>query len=230
VLKVKYKYSNKEFIIQPYSTAIEKDLLLLSTVGENDLNLALSICGIDDYCIDTLSYYEKKAFLLKLREISIGSSVEVKFKCAKCNNSNENSIDIDDIIIEPTNNDSRITDQYKELNDSNISDFINVNDIEEMDYDEYQELMLSVDNSICKFDFRKPVQCQKCSHENHINILSDEFILSILSEDTLISLYQTYNDLIFFGKYSKHDIDTMYPFERTIFVSLLNKSREELNK
>jgi hypothetical protein len=51
-----------------------------------------------------------------------------------------------------------------------------------------------------------------------------------MSEDSLMSIYQTYNDLTFFGKYTKQDIDTLYPFERTILISLLNKTREDMTK
>jgi len=230
VLKVKYKYSNKEFIISPYNTSTEKDLLLLSTVGENDINLALDICGIPKEIISNLSTYEKKAFLYKLREISIGSDVEVKFKCKKCKSANENTLNIEDIITDGAITSPCITDRFKDVTDENISEFIDIDDINELDFDEYQELMTKIKDQVTKFNFKKPVLCQKCSHTNYIDILSDDFIISIMSEDSLISLYQTYNDLSFFGKYTKSDIDTMYPFERTIFVSLLNKSREDLNK
>ena len=51
-----------------------------------------------------------------------------------------------------------------------------------------------------------------------------------MSEDSAASMYQTYNDFVFHGKYSKLDIDSMYPFERTILISLLNKTIEEMNK
>ena len=230
MLKVRYKYADKEFILEPYTTSQEKDLLLLSAVGDDDLELALSICGVKDSVIDDLSTMEKKAMLCKLREISVGSEVNVTFKCISCKAANENTINIENIILPPVDASSEVTDVFKEVTDENLNEFVVVSDIKDLDLDVYDDLMKTVKNSVHTFDFKKPSNCQKCGCVNKINIEGSEFIFSTLSEDSLMSLYQTYNDLTFFGKYTKADIDGMYPFERTIFISLLNKSREDLNK
>jgi len=50
-----------------------------------------------------------------------------------------------------------------------------------------------------------------------------------MSEDSLTSIYQTYNEMIFHSHYTKQDIDSLYPFERIILFSLLNKTKEDLN-
>ena len=50
-----------------------------------------------------------------------------------------------------------------------------------------------------------------------------------MSEDSLMTLYKSYNHLVFFGHYSKQDIDDMLPFERVIFIGLLNKTKEDLS-
>jgi hypothetical protein len=54
--------------------------------------------------------------------------------------------------------------------------------------------------------------------------------MGIVSENTLFELYQFYNNLKFFGNYSLLEIDSMYPFERPIFMGLLNKTIDEKNK
>jgi hypothetical protein len=33
-----------------------------------------------------------------------------------------------------------------------------------------------------------------------------------------------------FGKYNKRDVDSLYPFERTILIGLINKTREEIKQ
>ena len=59
---------------------------------------------------------------------------------------------------------------------------------------------------------------------------NDTFVISSLSEDSLISLYKTISNLIFHGQYTKTDIDNMIPFERSIFVSLLETNLKELQE
>jgi hypothetical protein len=228
MLKINYEYSGKKFTIAPYTTAQEKDLLLLSTVGESDLDIALGICGIDGTELMMLTQDEKVAMLYKIREISVGAEVNLKFKCKHCNSDNENSINIEDIVQSSKISNNKIKDQFKELTDDNINQYLLL-DIDELDIDEYEAIEQEVKDSVTKFNFRKPATCQKCSKVSFIRISAPSFVLDIMSEDSLISLYQTYNDLIFFGKYTKLDIDSLYPFERTIFVSLLNKSREDIN-
>jgi len=227
-----YEYADKKFSIRPYCTSQEKDLLLLGTIDECNLDSALLICGLSNEVVITLTDEEKLAFLYKFREISVGAEVDVKFKCRYCNSRNENSINIENIIIPPTlelTDDLNIKDCFKELTDANITDFLTVENIDELDIDEYELLTSIVGNHITTFDFKKPCSCQKCTKINLIELNSVDFVLSIMSEDSLISLYQTYNDMIYFGKYSKQDVDTLYPFERTILLGLLNKTLEDIS-
>jgi len=99
-----------------------------------------------------------------------------------------------------------------------------------MNIDEFELIFEEIKTSITKFNFNRPVQCQHCSNTNYIDINNEQFCINALSEDTLISLYQTYSDLVFFGKYTLHDVDSMFPFERSILINILNKTREELTK
>jgi hypothetical protein len=229
MLKVNYNYSGKNFTISPYNTSQEKDILLLSTVGESDMSNALSICGIEDNIICELTNDEKVAMLFKLREISVGEDVHLKFKCKYCSGGNENHLKISRLIESSKITNEKIKDQFVEILDDNIQDFFDF-DIDELDVEEYEVLFKEVLDTVTKFNFKKPIICQKCRKENYIRINNPKFVIDNLSEDSLISLYQTYNDLVFFGKYTKEDVDTLYPFERTIFMSLLNKTREDMNK
>ena len=231
MLKVNYSYSGKHFVISPYTSLQEKDLLLLSTVEETDIDIALDICGIGKEISKDLTNDEKIAMLYKLREISVGGDVNISFKCEHCNQNNENIINIENIVKSakcanhPKKN---IIDKFTNCTEYNLEDFI-IGDVEEMDLDEYENLLNEVKSSVTSFEFLKPTYCQKCTKENLIKIDEPGLVLELMSEDTLIGIYKTYNDLIFHGTYSKLDIDSLYPFERTILLSLLNKSREDMN-
>lgn len=229
MFKVTYEYSGKSFELNPYITLQEKDLLLLSMLEQDTLDNALEICKIDKETIQTLSENEKKAMLLKLREISIGGEMNVKFKCRSCGNGNENTISISNIIENPGIKDERIKDKFSIVTEDNIQEFVDFN-IDDLDFDEYEKLLEIAKQTQTKFNFACPVYCQKCQTLNRVDISNEKFILENMSEDTLMGLYQTYSDLSFFSHYTKQDVDSLYPFERTILISLLNKTREEFIK
>jgi len=71
---------------------------------------------------------------------------------------------------------------------------------------------------------------------NYEELIPKKVLLSIkdlndyISEDTLNNIYQVTSDLIFFSHYTKADIDGMLPFERNIFIGILNKTKEKLNE
>lgn len=229
MLKIKYEYSGKHFFLCPFNTSQEKELLLLGTIGESNIDNALSICNVDDNIISSLSENEKIAMLYKFREISVGDEINLQFKCKHCGSGNENSLSILNIIESSNITNPKIKDAFKVLTNNNFNEFVNI-DIDDLDVDEYDQIYEEVKNTITKFNYIKPIICQKCGETNYTRIDTPSFVVDNLSDDSLISLYQTYNDLIFFGHYTKQDIDSLYPFERTILISLLNKTREDMNK
>jgi hypothetical protein len=229
MITVTHNYGDKKFNLEPYNTAQEKELLLLSMISEPSLDNALSICGVNNETIKSLSESEKIVMLYKYRTISIGDEINLKFKCKYCDSGNENFINVSGIMEEGNISNELITDRYKDLNEDNFQDFVN-KDGDELELDEYEELYDEVLRTCTTFDFRKPIICQKCGKTNFVDIDSPEFVIDNMSEDDMMSLYQTYNNLVFFGKYTKQDVDSLYPFERSIVISILTKTREELNK
>lgn len=233
MLRNKFEYSGKSFDIYPYTTHQEKELLLICSVGTPSLDDALQVCGISTDVIKQLSNNEKVALLYKFRELSVGDDLNLKFKCSKCDSGNENVLNISNIITSSDIKNDKIIDQFKTLTEDNFHEFVigeDENTIDDLDLNEYEDLYKEVEESITKFNFRKPITCQKCNHTNYMKIDGVEFVIDNMSEDSLMSMYQSYNDLTFFGNYTKVDIDTMYSFERTILVNLLNKTREDLNQ
>lgn len=228
MLTLSYEYSGKKFTLEPYNTEQEKQILLLEFLGSTDIiNSALKILNVADDVIESLSEKEKIALLYKYRSISIGDEVPLGYKCIHCDAPNESGIDINDLVTDSNIKNEKIIDKFKDVTEDNLHEFVNV-DVDELDIDEFEKIIDEIKESCTKFNFLRTNNCIKCHKPNYIDIEKD--VIQNMSEDTLMSLYQTYNDLGFFGKYTKQDIDSLYPFERMILVGLLNKTREELNK
>lgn len=224
-MKIPFKISDQTFEIKPYTTEVEKNILLLVTMDNVSLDIALDTIGAENF--QHLTDDQKKVLLYKYRELSIGDEVDIRFKCDKCGTPNETVIQATDFIIHPSRNDDDVKKLDVEVNDETIQEFVDI-DVDELDIDEYEEVLSRVKENQEKINFFKECKCIACSTPKIFDMSDEKYILDIMSEDNLMSLYKTYNHLIFFGNYSKIDIDSMYPFERTVFTGLLNKTKEEL--
>ena len=224
-----FQLNSKKILIKPYTTETEKDLLIMSSFEIYDMDEILRVLGLEENLIKELTENEKKVLLYKYREISIGDEITMKFKCSHCKQPNEGIIDCK-IFIE----NEEINHKYKQLdeipNDENLHLFVNISkeELENLDLDEYENLLKDVENSQIKYNFTKSCKCIKCKKDNIFDISNIKYILESLSEDTIMSIYRTYNDMCMFGNYNKKDIDSLYPFERTILIGLINKTREDM--
>ena len=54
--------------------------------------------------------------------------------------------------------------------------------------------------------------------------------MGIMVETSLSNLYHYYNNMKYYGHYAISEIDSMLPFERDIYLGLLQKTIEENNK
>ena len=224
-----FQLNSKKILIKPYTTETEKDLLIMSSFEIYDMDEILRVLGLEENLIKELTLNEKKVLLYKYREISIGDEITMKFKCSHCKQPNEGVIECK-IFIE----NEEINHKYKQLdeipNDENLHLFVNMTEeeLENLDLDEYENLLKDVENSQIKYNFTKSCKCIKCKKDNIFDISNIKYILESLSEDTIMSIYRTYNDMCMFGNYNKKDIDSLYPFERTILIGLINKTREDM--
>ncbi len=228
MIKKFFEYSGKKIPIVPYTTLIEKDILIITSIDENpEYDTVLAILGLDEETINSLTEYEKIVVLYEFRKISVGEEIPLKYKCKHCQQVNEINLNIENNIKNNDIKNTLIKDAFKPFKEEEIEDFL-TEDISEMDIDEYEILVQEIKDSVTQFNFIKSVPCIKCTKSNNIDITDN--LLDNMSEDSLMSIYQTYNDLNFHGSYTKQDIDSLYPFERTILIGLLNKTREELSK
>lgn len=227
-MKIPFNIGNKKFFLDQYKTHQEKDILIMLSFDIIDFDSIFKILNFKTNY--ELSDDEKKLILYKFREISVGDEVNIKFVC-ECGQVNENVLELNNFIQESKRNDSDIKKLNKKVTDDNLHDFL-VNDIntDELDIDEFEELKERIKQNQIHINFNKTSKCLKCNKLKLFDLSDTKYIMEIMSDDTLMTLYKTYNYLIFFGKYSKTDIDNMLPFERSIFAGLVNQTREDLNK
>jgi replicative superfamily II helicase len=232
VYKFPVELNNRKLLISPYNTEKEKDLLIMSSFEIYNIDEVLRILGIKKKIIRTLSENEKKVLLYKFREISVGDEINIKFKCTECKSPNESVISCGDLIIKSNESKCKylIKQLDEEVSDENIHEFLDISkeEIDNLDLDEYEDLIETIKSSQTKYNFIKKCACMKCKKENNFYIGDIKYIIESLSEDTLYSIYRTYNDMCMFGNYNKRDIDSLYPFERTILIGLINKTKEDM--
>jgi hypothetical protein len=225
---IEYSIGSNTFKIEPYRTYQEKDILLSSSFGITDLDEILKIVNFKFPDIE-ITDDEKKVLLYKHREISLGDEIDIKFKCDECGQVNDGVLLANNFVSSGIRDDEHIKKINKNFSEKNMQEYVDV-DIDELDIEEYENLkQMIIDNQI-KIDLSKSCKCLKCGSEKSFNIGESEYIIEIMSDDNLMSLYKSYNHLTFFGNYTKQDIDSMFPFERNIFIGLLNKTKEDLSK
>lgn len=227
---IPFEIGEKSFLVKPYITSQEKEILLLSSFNIDDLDRVLDILEYkSDFEIQDLSEEEKKVLLYKFREISLGDEVDIKFVCDKCKCPNENTLEANNFIVFSIRNDKDIKKINKKVTDENLQDFIiGDTNVDELDLQDFEELKKRIQENQIQYNFIKKTKCLRCGTERSFDLSSNKYIIDIMSDDTLMSLYKTYNNMVFFGHYSKDDIDKMLPFERTILLGLLQKTKEEI--
>jgi len=230
--KYPFELNGKKLLIQPYNTEKEKDLLIMSSFEIYELDEILRVLGVEQDTLLELSENEKKVLLYKFREISVGDEINVKFKCSECKTPNDDILSCSNLVQSKEIKDSRVKLLDKEVTDENIGEFLTLTteEIDDLDIDEYEELINTVKESQVQYNFVRKCKCIKCKKENLFYIGDIKYIIESLSEDTLMSMYRTYNDMCMFGNYNKRDIDSLYPFERIILIGLINKTREDMKK
>jgi len=215
------KYSNRDFFITAYTTEQEKNILLYLSVNDiPQIDDIFEIIKDNVHPLYNFSHKEKFLILILLRSISVGETYELKMKCNNCKKKFEFTSELSKIIqdssLDKTFNGYEINDVISD----DINDFVNF-DTGEMDIDEYDELQDYINTHKVRFNLSTETICPYCETVNEVKF-SEELILDNLSEDTIEFIYKTISSMIYYGNFSKKDIDSMFPFERSIYLGLLN--------
>ena len=233
-MKIPFKDFGYTIKIEPYTVAQEKELLFLDTYypeyDDDILDAALDILKVDSKIYSKLSHDEKVILLYKYREVSVDEKFAIKCVCPSCKMPIETEINITNIVKKAELKSDFVRD-LKRLPE-NEEDFQNnfLINYEDLDIDTYENIYENISKYQTANDFIRKFKCLSCSHESYINLNSNKMVISSLSESSIESIYNFYENLIFTGKWSKKDIDSLLPFERVIFSSLYNESVKKHNE
>lgn len=253
------KYGDKSFRITPYNSAQEREAIVGITINEDEINedsLFEFLCHFKN-CIDlnetefnNLTKNEIMYILWMLRGISVGEDVNVDSKCPSCGTVSNYDVNVSSDILLVKNSGHSNTIKIKNLififkdnysgiiTDDTLASFLSINSSEEdisnvidnLDLEDYEFLFSEVEKRIQKFNFTNTIKCDSCKEDVIFRLSKPSFILTSLSEDSLISFYKTLSFLVFYGKYTKADIDSMFPFERNILTGMLETNLKEYNQ
>ena len=233
-MKIPFKDFGYTIKIEPYTVAQEKELLFLDTYypeyNDDILDAALDILKVDSKIYSKLSHDEKVILLYKYREVSVDEKFAIKCVCPSCKMPIETEINITNIVNKAELKSDFVRD-LKRLPE-NEEDFQNnfLINYEDLDIDTYENIYENISKYQTTNNFIRKFKCLSCSHESYINLNSNKMVISSLSESSIESIYNFYENLIFTGKWSKKDIDSLLPFERVIFSSLYNESVKKHNE
>ena len=233
-MKIPFKDFGYTIKIEPYTVAQEKELLFLDTYypeyNDDILDAALDILKVDNKLYSKLSHDEKVILLYKYREVSVDEKFAIQCVCPSCKMPIETEINITNIVKRAELKSDFVRD-LKRLPE-NEEDFQNnfLINYEDLDIDTYENIYENISKYQTTNNFIRKFKCLSCSHESYINLNSNKMVISSLSESSIESIYNFYENLIFTGKWSKKDIDSLLPFERVIFSSLYNESVKKHNE
>ena len=233
-MKIPFKDFGYTIKIEPYTVAQEKELLFLDTYypeyNDDILDAALDILKVDSKIYSKLSHDEKVILLYKYREVSVDENFAIQCVCPSCKMPIETEVSITNIVNRAELKSDFVRD-LKRLPE-NEEDFQNnfLINYEDLDIDTYENIYENISKYQTTNNFIRKFKCLSCSHESYINLNSNKMVISSLSESSIESIYNFYENLIFTGKWSKKDIDSLLPFERVIFSSLYNESVKKHNE
>ena len=228
-MKCVFEIGSKSFILRPYQTSQEKELLLMSSFGNSSLDDALEVLGFEGSTED-LTENEKKAILYKYREISLGDEINVKFVCDNCKQGQDGVLMASDFVVPGIRDDADVKKLSEEFSEDRLHKYVDIpaEELDDLDIDVYDALVKRVRENQVNIDLVKSCDCVMCKTPKYFGLSSPSYIIEIMSDDDLMTLYQTYNFLNFFGRYTKSDVDGMFPFERSIFMGQIKKTREDM--
>ena len=212
-------------LISPMQSKDEK-LLLEYAIMTDDSNqifdAACRILGVPGY----LPYDLKVAVLYKIREISFGGDLSLRFKCNQCFQLSESSIMMDNLLRFPL---KEKFDTNLKLSETNLEPLLSFNISNAYKFFEGVKTPTTVlEASVYASALRAKIptmtksintNCIFCGHKKEVSIVNKKFILNSLSEQTLLTMIKMYNALASNG-FSKMDVDSMLPFEREVHAKL----------
>jgi len=209
------KFKDKLDNIKRFTSFQEKEALLESSGSKNIIKIS-NILGLSPD-----NELEAEAMLLKAREISVSEVIEVTSDCPVCKKINLYNIDISTMFFNKNLNPLLPEGLFEDL--SQLPEKYS-GALEDLDLDEYNKLEEQLlENNKAIFNPIVDVSCMFCGEKYKISIDA----ISSISKFNLTNIYEQYSDITYFSNMTKKDVDDMYPFEREIFMGLIQKKEDE---
>lgn len=215
-------------IYKPYTSAQERDVLLYRNAIEHpDILDILRIVGVDTKELEGVDKTILKLLLAEIRKVSLfDENFTISHKCEHCGTVDTPVVD-SKFFIEPLRTDMLdIIKQFPtEFKEENAQSYLYNTDIilDDLDIVEYEEMIQAIKDHQYNISFEKTVHCVICAKPKTYSIGHDDFLISSLSEESPDGFFNTYARMSYYGNYSKLDIDSMLPGERTILLAKLNE-------
>ena len=204
-MKIPFKDFGYTIKIEPYTVAQEKELLFLDTYypeyNDDILDAALDILKLDSKIYSKLSHDEKVILLYKYREVSVDEKFAIQCVCPSCKMPIETEVSVTNIVNRAELKSEFVRD-LKRLPE-NEEDFQNnfLINYEDLDIDTYENIYENISKYQTTNNFIRKFKCLSCSHESYIDLNSNKMVISSLSESSIESIYNFYENLIFTGKW-----------------------------
>jgi hypothetical protein len=204
--------------VSSYNTAGEKNALI-KILGDFDI---FEICNILNITPKPSNELEGIAFLFQSRKKSVSESIDLTLKC-KCGHSDFYVIGIDDLFFrgdEPELIEILPFGLINDLDDIKNLDSKSFDIISDMNLDEFNKLEESIlKNNKYIFDPSFKIPCKKCKQD----IYSIIEYKNIISKFPIKNIFEQYLDITQFTNMNKQDVDNMLPFEREIFINMIQE-------
>lgn len=210
------RYKSKIDSIKPYTSIKEKDTMLMQMSGEkNPVKIAESLG------YHPINRFEAIAMIFKAREVSVSDLIDITLKCSECNHLDMKVVNIPDMFYRGDIDESIEVGLFESLTE--IDDEEVINNLSISEYNEYEQKIFK--NNLEIFNPLISLKCSKCNHVSEMTLDPS----GLISKFSLSNIYEQYLDISYFSHMTKADVDNMYPFEREVFIGLIQKKEDEKN-
>jgi len=207
--------SYKSFLesVSPYTTESEKNasIAVLDEISAMDLSKILKLSP------EPRNELEAVAMIFQSRKKSVNDLIDITFTCS-CGLQDFYVIDINDLFFNKDIDENLTIRLINDITDIDNIFYKNKN-INNMDINEFNKIEnIITNNNKGIFDNNVEITC-KCKKVSNISI----DYKTIISKYPIKNIFEQYLDITQFTHMTKMDVDSMIPFEREIFNTLIQE-------
>ena len=195
-----------------YNTAQEKNAMVKAIDSESTpIDIAKELG------LNPTNESEAVAMIFQARKKSVGEHIEVVSDC-DCGFKNINQVLIDDLFFKNMEDidksvNIKLYDDITEIEDFDDNELENINKIEKIIMNNNNLIFSNIIN----------ITCKRCGNNYKIKINYKD----IISKFTVKNIFEQYIDISTITNMTKMDIDSMIPFEREIFISIIEEKQKK---